>query len=721
MSEKASSAGRKAKGPFKYHVVFIGRQIGIFDNWGMAKSSVDRYPHSNNKGYQDLRLAVSHMAATGIRDPHLFGECPTEISSVKIGDNHYVLNTNDIMSSMPRPHTTSVGVPGQNQNHQSSYEPNKSDSLEDLNLEDLMNVSYNQISDETLSKSVKSSQSVNQTRINEISSGIPVTSKSYSHVNNPISESEEICVRHQIKQHDNSNECLNTNNSFQCFESEKADCEIFFKDREYSTPSSTNLQRKNEASFFIEKHDTETQTHCDHKDFYDHIIASQNEILQQNMKQHIELKNDLDIIIANMRSIHTENQFLSESVSQLQNKLSQMQERECDLEKKLDTIIDENTCWHKKYNDLEDKLNHQTYVQRELMNTLRLKEVVTDSKTLNSSSSTRKLDTRKPSCDINSNDKKISLESVTPQVSTVKNLAEHPVMSEDIDNPPSQDIPYSQSSGISLNHVHNPYHKSNYQSDRRKQREDEYVEKNSLGFSQSCTHVLLGDSNLKNIQRKRLDRTGKTEIRTYRGASIRTLTGIVKKNTITYPNVIKTTFCIGTNDCARQDIDSIYIIDAIDQLILAAKVIFPNALISILAIPPQRNPEANLCIQYINRNLKKSVHKNQAVFKRCDSLWDHVDSHGVVDGGILVDNVHLSQYGLSLLLQQIISFFYKDYGKVTLRNFIDRDQQVSSPITTSIQKSPEKGSSELNTSNQSKLVSKIKSTCLKLWKQYTEN
>ena len=162
----------------------------------------------------------------------------------------------------------------------------------------------------------------------------------------------------------------------------------------------------------------------------------------------------------------------------------------------------------------------------------------------------------------------------------------------------------------------------------------------------------------KNVIRRKLDRTGKTEVRTYRGATVRILSDIIEKSTQVYPQVEKITICIGTNDCSRGEVNEARILENVDHLTTVIKNIFPHATLNFLAIPPTKNPEANQIIKKINRHLKKCVLDRGALFRDCNTLWYHVNPDGTVDKGLLVDTVHLSDWGLRLLLQNVVPFFY---------------------------------------------------------------
>ena len=213
---------------------------------------------------------------------------------------------------------------------------------------------------------------------------------------------------------------------------------------------------------------------------------------------------------------------------------------------------------------------------------------------------------------------------------------------------------------------------------KRSDLDDEIIKRNSLKLPQTCKNLLIGDSNMKNVQKRRLDNTGQTDIRTYAGATVKRLTGILNKSEINYSKIEKVSICIGTNDCSRGYVDGLQILDDYIRLIDAAKKVFPTAVICILAIPPQRDPTVNKYIFAINRSLKKVATERNVLFKACDGLWGlHVTREGVVDGGILYDNVHLTPMGLAVLLQNVTFFFF---GRTRLRD----NQRRNSPSVQNI-------------------------------------
>ena len=67
--------------------------------------------------------------------------------------------------------------------------------------------------------------------------------------------------------------------------------------------------------------------------------------------------------------------------------------------------------------------------------------------------------------------------------------------------------------------------------------------------SEVCSKLIIGDSNLKNVARRRIDSTGNTHVRTIRSATVAQLTNIISTGAC-YPQVEQGVVAIGTNDCA---------------------------------------------------------------------------------------------------------------------------------------------------------------------------
>ena len=85
------------------------------------------------------------------------------------------------------------------------------------------------------------------------------------------------------------------------------------------------------------------------------------------------------------------------------------------------------------------------------------------------------------------------------------------------------------------------------------QRRCEALEHNFRGIkktksNKACRKLITGDSNLKNVARRRIDSTGNTHVRTFRGATVAQLTNIISTGACYY-QVEQVVVAIGTNDC----------------------------------------------------------------------------------------------------------------------------------------------------------------------------
>ena len=179
----------------------------------------------------------------------------------------------------------------------------------------------------------------------------------------------------------------------------------------------------------------------------------------------------------------------------------------------------------------------------------------------------------------------------------------------------------------------------------------------SLRLPSSCKNLVIGDSNLKMITKRRFDHSGQTEIRTFRGCHIKSLTDIIENAQYEYANVDKVSILVGTNDCQQSSISAESITHKYEMLIKALKKVFPNAHLSFNAIPPQGNPKATMIISHLNQKLENICRHNGVHFSPCLSLWMHVQD-GKIDSGLLQpDGIHFRPISLGLVLNGVKSFF----------------------------------------------------------------
>ena len=184
-----------------------------------------------------------------------------------------------------------------------------------------------------------------------------------------------------------------------------------------------------------------------------------------------------------------------------------------------------------------------------------------------------------------------------------------------------------------------------------------------INLPSDCTQLLIGDSNLKTVNKKRLDSSGNTEIRTFHNVSIIQMQTIMNATERVFPKVVKVCICVGSTDCIGSEINHPnHIKSNMSDLLAATKKVFPNALLSVLAIPPQRSADANLLIGKINRGLKFLLRKSPVRFLNCDDLWAHVDGDGNVEKGVHLYK-QLSNKGVALLLRQVLAFMNQFKGR----------------------------------------------------------
>ena len=102
--------------------------------------------------------------------------------------------------------------------------------------------------------------------------------------------------------------------------------------------------------------------------------------------------------------------------------------------------------------------------------------------------------------------------------------------------------------------------------------------------------VLTRDSDLKNVARRRIDSTGNTSVRTFRGATVAQLINIISTGAC-YPQVEQVAVTTGTNGCAG---NTPWDIADYQKLLSAIKVNFPTAEVAAAATAPQAKWRCNV-------------------------------------------------------------------------------------------------------------------------------
>ena len=178
----------------------------------------------------------------------------------------------------------------------------------------------------------------------------------------------------------------------------------------------------------------------------------------------------------------------------------------------------------------------------------------------------------------------------------------------------------------------------------------------------SCSGLVLGDSNLKNISQKRLSPSRSTQVRTYRGATTLQMSDILQ-GTRTADHIKRVVLSVGTIDiCKGRNMKAI--VDSYTTLLLEAGHTFPEAAIAVAAIPPQNTATKNKIIMAVNKKLQELCDERGVVFLPQRYLWDFVTkNHMREDSSILSDQIHLSGKGLGLFLRDIKAFLFPEAVK----------------------------------------------------------
>ena len=186
----------------------------------------------------------------------------------------------------------------------------------------------------------------------------------------------------------------------------------------------------------------------------------------------------------------------------------------------------------------------------------------------------------------------------------------------------------------------------------------------TIKLPDSCSNVLIGDSNVQSLYKKRFDSSGSTEIRTFRNASFLKVCNILNSIDEPFLGVRKVAFCLGTVDCNRKYINFQQIIDDVDNLITIAKKVFPLASIYVVNIAPQLNPKTNSLIIDVNNKLRHHLRNSAVYFVKSDDLWRHVDDKGKPERRMLIGNTQLSSPAVDILLRPLKDLFIKQkqYG-----------------------------------------------------------
>ena len=187
-------------------------------------------------------------------------------------------------------------------------------------------------------------------------------------------------------------------------------------------------------------------------------------------------------------------------------------------------------------------------------------------------------------------------------------------------------------------------------------------------------NILIGDSNLMHVNRKKLDPSGKTAVRTCPSATMSSLSSIVEGAGY-FPGILKVVLHVGTCDI-RKNMTSAMLVRSFIKLLQVTREHFPNARVSVFAIPPCSGPTVALkMIQNANKELEALCLTKEITFVK--GLWDITENE--VDTKYLCDKIHYSDRGLSVVIRAVKTLLnpayqFKSQQHVSERNRNPHDQ-----------------------------------------------
>ena len=178
----------------------------------------------------------------------------------------------------------------------------------------------------------------------------------------------------------------------------------------------------------------------------------------------------------------------------------------------------------------------------------------------------------------------------------------------------------------------------------------------TLRLAPAATRLVIGDSNLKDINRRRLNADGDIQVCTMRGARIETLQQVFSAMQPTSA-IKRVVLHVGTNNIAGRQADTIdtCLLKYSDLLDAVSKKL-PAATIAVSALPPLKPWMRSKTARQLNADLKDLCVKKSAVFLSHNALWA-TDNDGKLYPRVLKDLVHLSRIGLGMLLRETKVFF----------------------------------------------------------------
>ena len=195
----------------------------------------------------------------------------------------------------------------------------------------------------------------------------------------------------------------------------------------------------------------------------------------------------------------------------------------------------------------------------------------------------------------------------------------------------------------------------------------------SFNIPKAATQVLIGDSNLRKVDRKRLDPDGKTFVRSIGGLTILKATGMLH-HTESREDITNVCVHVGTNDIDQGKSQNEIIKDT-RLLISELKKTFPSANIGLTGMLPQKGIPSKRILE-LNQRLENLIKDENLVF-----LWDKQDFFGKDSFPTHLfekDKYHMNERGVGVLLRRIKKIITTSEQSDTQRNKIDKAKNTLS-------------------------------------------
>ena len=596
-------------GKIKFYAVSTGRRTGIYTSWNEAEKQVTGYRHCSYKSYTTLQEALQDMRVNGHDDPPIFRHRDVHVTS---SDSNLTTNVTYVDTLPPDSPTHQMVMELEHPEICLDHlNVNRSFSCPDVNTNSVTSCSN------TMLKEMNNIDSVIQSHNVSSESEVELTLKIDTSENHNTNSTNSITSSGKTMMNDNTKVMFDLimlmNDKIENLE-KKLDVQIEMNQKLVDTIQTNTVNQQ--------KHD---------EGIYDSLFTEQKKV-DKLINEVQSLSNKCDSISESQSKLQRDNdsmiftqKSLNQSHNNLNDKLLQTQDTLNSFDTKFSEVLD-------KVRQLND---HQNHLIQEHQTKSGQHTNVASSIGLNN-----------PNDHIVHDQQEIEINKQVPQKTNSLNESFTPSSTKDDGEDENNDL----SDIIILDH---PMIKKLESTRNNNHKKVPY-----LHLPDTCRNVILGDSNMRSVNKTRLDRTKVSDIRTYRGASVKTLTEIIASTESVFPNVERVSLCIGSIDCARRYLDCQHLIRDYENLIFEVKQVFPTAQIAIIAIPPQSQSDTNKMIMQVNQALKHLAKKLNVVFGQCDSLWMHVTKDGHVDNIILVDNIHLSPFGLGLLLRSVTSFLF---------------------------------------------------------------